>query len=138
MEKFYGKLGISSDDVFISDGSKPDLARLQFLFPDDVPVALQNPVYPAYVDNTVLSGKGGKFDTKTKKYEGIQYMDCLPSNNFFPSELPTSSTLIYFCSPNNPTGVASTRDQLQKLVDHVLATGSILIYDTAYRSGFVV
>ena len=39
---------------------------------------------------------------------------------------------MFFCSPNNPTGAASTRAQLEKLVEFVRANGSILIYDAAY------
>lgn len=38
-------------------------------------------------------------------------MPCNPSNNFFPdlSKLKKRPDVIYFCSPNNPTGVASTK-----------------------------
>lgn len=39
---------------------------------------------------------------------------------------------MFFCSPNNPTGAASTRDQLIELVEFVRKNGSILIYDAAY------
>ena len=40
--------------------------------------------------------------------------------------------LIFFCSPNNPTGVAATREQLQQLVEFASANGSVIIYDAAY------
>jgi LL-diaminopimelate aminotransferase len=40
--------------------------------------------------------------------------------------------LIFFCSPNNPTGAAATRAQLGKLVDFAKKNGSIIIYDAAY------
>ena len=40
--------------------------------------------------------------------------------------------LIFFCSPNNPTGAAATRAQVQELVDFARANGSIIIYDAAY------
>jgi hypothetical protein len=39
----------------ISDGSKPDLCRLQCLFDNQVNVAVQDPVYPAYVDGSVIA-----------------------------------------------------------------------------------
>ena len=42
--------------------------------------------------------------------------------------------LIFFCSPNNPTGAAATRQQLQALVDHAKRQGSILVYDAAYSA----
>ena len=40
--------------------------------------------------------------------------------------------LIFFCSPNNPTGAAATRKQLTALVAHAREHGSIIIYDAAY------
>jgi LL-diaminopimelate aminotransferase len=60
-------------------------------------------------------------------------MPCLPENDFFPdlSSLPRTD-LIYFCSPNNPTGAVATQAQLKSLVDFALANKSIIIFDSAY------
>lgn len=43
-----------------------------------------------------------------------------------------ATDLVFFCSPNNPTGSAATRDQLKELIAFVKSNGSILIYDAAY------
>jgi LL-diaminopimelate aminotransferase len=40
--------------------------------------------------------------------------------------------IIFFCSPNNPTGAAATRDQLKQLVKFARDNGSLLVYDAAY------
>lgn len=40
--------------------------------------------------------------------------------------------IIFFCSPNNPTGAAATRSQLESLVAFAKKNGSILVYDAAY------
>lgn len=40
--------------------------------------------------------------------------------------------IIFFCSPNNPTGAAATRAQLTELVNFAKKNGSILVYDAAY------
>jgi len=40
--------------------------------------------------------------------------------------------VIYFCSPNNPTGAAATREQLKELVDYANEKGSIIVFDAAY------
>lgn len=40
--------------------------------------------------------------------------------------------VIFFCSPNNPTGAAATKEQLESLVSFAKKNGSILIYDAAY------
>lgn len=42
------------------------------------------------------------------------------------------SDIIFFCSPNNPTGAAATRKQLTSLVEAAKKNGSIIIYDAAY------
>lgn len=120
------------DEVFISDGAKCDIARIQTLFGSKVKVAVQDPSYPVYVDGSVIIGAAGK--NTGKGYKGVTYMPCVPENNFFPdlSKIKKNS-LIYFCSPNNPTGACATKEDLKKLVDFANANGCIIIYDAAYR-----
>jgi LL-diaminopimelate aminotransferase len=123
---------ISSDDIFISDGSKCDIGRLQLLFGAKIKIAVQDPSYPVYVDTAVTLGQTGHYTGFS--YEGITYMNCRPENQFFP-ELNTlpKTDLIYFCSPNNPTGAVASRDQLTELVQFAKENHSILIFDAAYR-----
>lgn len=122
---------ISGDEIFISDGIGSDIGRLQLLFGNQVTVAIQDPSYPAYVDSSVIIGQTGNYHNG--QYRGIIYMPCCPENNFFPnlSQVPPAD-LIYFCSPNNPTGAAATREQLTELVAFAKAHRSIIIYDAAY------
>ena len=122
----------TADEVFISDGAKCDIARIQTLFGSKVKVAVQDPSYPVYVDGSVIIGAAGK--NTGKGYKGVTYMPCVPENNFFPelSKIKKNS-LIYFCSPNNPTGACATKEDLRKLVDFANANGCIIIYDAAYR-----
>lgn len=122
---------ISPDEVFISDGAKCDIGRLQLLFGRDVSVAVQDPSYPVYVDGSVLIGAAGPWNGTG--YEGIHYLPCTTENNYFPDlkKLPQKG-LVYFCSPNNPTGAVATREQLAILVKAVQESGSILIFDAAY------
>jgi len=42
------------------------------------------------------------------------------------------SDVIFFCSPNNPTGAAATRAQLTSLVEAAKKNGSLIVYDAAY------
>jgi len=129
---------IKADEIFISDGSKCDIGRLQWLFGSQATMAVQDPTYPVYVDGSVIAGLTGSYDTKTGGYPGIVYMPCLPENGFFPdfNKVPKTD-LIYFCSPNNPTGAVATRDQLTKLVNFAKANRSIIIFDAAYSSYIV-
>ncbi|KAL6010257.1 LL-diaminopimelate aminotransferase, chloroplastic [Asimina triloba] len=87
----------------------------------------------AYVDSSVIMGQTGLFAKDTEKYGNIEYMKCTPENNFFPdlSKVPRTD-VIFFCSPNNPTGSAATREQLTRLVQFATDNGSIIVYDSAY------
>lgn len=129
-EVFYKGLADESE-IFISDGAKCDIARVQTLFGGDVKVAVQDPAYPVYVDGSVIVGAAGA--KKGEGYDGITYLPCTEDNGFFPDLSKVGpNTLIYFCSPNNPTGVTATREQLRTLVDFALANGCVIIYDAAY------
>lgn len=89
----------------------------------------------AYIDSSVIIGQAGEFVDKAGKYKNIEYMTCGPQNNFFPDLQTTSrADLIFFCSPNNPTGHAATRKQLEQLVDFAKVNGSIIIFDSAYSA----
>lgn len=122
----------TSDEVFISDGAKCDIARIQTLFGSKVKIAVQDPAYPVYVDGSVIVGAAGK--NNGKGYKGVTYMPCTPENNFFPDlSVVKKNSLIYFCSPNNPTGACATKTQLKTLVDFANSHDCIIIYDAAYR-----
>ncbi|MCL2721265.1 MAG: LL-diaminopimelate aminotransferase [Treponema sp.] len=127
---FYnGKFAI--DEIFISDGSKCDIGRLQMLFGSGVKIAVQDPSYPVYVDGSVITGAAASF--KDTGYAGITYLPCTAENNFFPNlDLIENNSLIYFCSPNNPTGAVSDRAQLTVLVNAAITKGCIIIFDAAY------
>jgi LL-diaminopimelate aminotransferase len=131
-EKLYNNI-ISQEEVFISDGAKCDVGRLQLLFGSDVTVAVQDPAYPVYVDGSVIIGATGNYNKEKEQFDRIFYMTCLPENNFFPDLTKVPRTdLIYFCSPNNPTGAVATKEQLKKLVDFAKKNKSIILFDAAY------
>ena len=121
----------SPDEVFISDGAKCDIARIQVLFGRKAKIAVQDPAYPVYVDGSVVIGAAGS--SSKNGYKGVTYLPCTAENNFFPdfSKVKPGS-LIYFCSPNNPTGATATKAQLKKLVSFANENGCIIIFDAAY------
>ncbi|XAR49434.1 LL-diaminopimelate aminotransferase [Bertholletia excelsa] len=134
-EIYYRDMPVQDTEVFVSDGSQCDISRLQLLLGRDVTIAVQDPSFPAYIDSSVIIGQAGDFQGETGKYENIEYMKCGPQNDFFPDLPNTSRTdIICFCSPNNPTGQAASRKQLQKLVEFARKNGSIIVFDTAYAA----
>lgn len=98
-EKLYNGL-IQPDEVFVSDGAKCDIMRLQQMFGKDVVSAVQDPSYPVYVDTSVMMGQTGSQDPETMQYEKIVYMPCTPENGFFPdyASMPRAD-IVYLCSP---------------------------------------
>jgi LL-diaminopimelate aminotransferase len=130
--KDYG-VNINAGDIFISDGSKCDTGNIQEIFGNNNVIAVGDPVYPVYVDTTVMSGKTGNIDNKGY-YKGIVYMPCNEANNFVP-ELPTEKVdLIFLCYPNNPTGTVATKEELKKWVDYAINNKCIILYDAAYQA----
>ncbi len=130
-KEFYPNENIAPEEVFISDGAKCDIARVQTLFGREVNLAVQDPSYPVYVDGSVIAGAAGA--NNGSGYEGIVYMPCTAENGFFPdlSQVKKNS-LIYFCSPNNPTGKVSSKEELTRLVEFALKNECIIIFDAAY------
>lgn len=122
---------VAADEVFVSDGAKCDIGRLQLLFGRGVEVAVQDPSYPVYVDGSVLIGAAGAWGGSG--YAGIRYLPCTAANNYFPdlAQIPANG-LVYFCSPNNPTGAVADRAQLTALVAAARAKGAVIVYDAAY------
>mgnify|MGYP000792950318 FL=1 len=132
----YEKRGvkIEPDEVFVSDGAKCDCGNIVDLFDVDNKVAITDPVYPVYLDTNIMSGRTGKYNEETGKYEGIIYIPCTAENNFTP-ELPKEvPDMIYLCFPNNPTGTVISKEELAKWVKYAKENNSIILYDAAYEA----
>ena len=133
----YAALGISADEVFISDGSKCDTGNILDIFGKGNVIAITDPVYPVYVDTNVMAGNTGDADEKGA-YAGLLYLECNAANGFV-AEVPSEKAdkkadLIYLCFPNNPTGAVATRAQLEAWVAYAKANDAIILFDAAYEA----
>ncbi len=135
-ENSYRALGcdIADDEVFVSDGAKSDSGNIQEIFQRDNVLAVCDPVYPVYVDSNVMAGRTGTYDEKTTRWSNVIYMPCTEENGFAPDFPEKTPDFIYLCSPNNPTGTALTKDQLQGWVDYANRNGAVIIFDAAYEA----
>jgi LL-diaminopimelate aminotransferase len=127
-------IDIASNEVFVSDGSKCDVGNIQEIFSENSIVAVQDPVYPVYVDTNVMAGRSGKYNQDTKRYENIAYLECTAENDFKPSLPDRKVDIIYLCYPNNPTGMTLTKEELKVWVDYAKANNCIILYDSAYEA----
>lgn len=122
---YYTKLGadVSPNEIRINDGAKSDCGNITDIFSSDNTVLVTDPVYPVYVDSNIMSGRK------------IICADSDESNGF--AAMPDKSIhadIIYLCSPNNPTGSAYTKEQLEKWVEYALDNNAVIIYDAAYEA----
>jgi LL-diaminopimelate aminotransferase len=125
---------IGADEIFISDGAKCDSGNIQEIFARDSKIAVCDPVYPVYVDTNVMAGRTGVYDPEKETWSEVIYMPCTKETGFLP-ELPKEiPDIIYLCFPNNPTGAAVTKDELQVWVDYANKNGAVIIYDAAYEA----
>ena len=114
---------LAADEIFISDGSKCDVANFQELFDRKCRVAIPDPVYPVYLDSNIMAGR-----------RNIVFMPAHADNEFQPEIPKRSVDLIYLCSPNNPTGTVLTRDTLTGFVNYALKHGALILFDAAYAA----
>lgn len=124
IQTYYAAHGasINLNEIFISDGAKSDLGNILDLFVSGNTVLIPDPVYPVYVDTNIMHGNH------------ICYLQANEENAFLP--MPPKgqkADLIYLCSPNNPTGAAYNRSQLQAWVDYAKENDAIILYDAAYE-----
>lgn len=133
VENCYRGLGISADEVFVSDGSKCDTGNILDVFGKGNKIAITDPVYPVYVDTNVMIGNTGEGD-ENGRYEGLVYLSCTAENNFVPAIPDEKVDLVYLCYPNNPTGASATKEQLQAWVDYAKENNAIILYDAAYEA----
>ena len=122
------------DEVFVSDGAKSDCGNIVDLFGQDNIIALCDPIYPAYLDSNIMSGKVRAQDFQTGISSNLVYMQCNEENGFIPEMPRYKVDLIYMCFPNNPTGAVITQGQLKQWVEYANANNSVILYDSAYEA----
>lgn len=116
-------IDVNIDEIFVSDGSKSDVANILDIFSGDNTVLIPDPVYPVYVDTNVMAGRK------------IRYVNANKENNFLPLPDETvKADIIYLCSPNNPTGAVYNHEQLQKWANYALTNKAIILFDAAYEA----
>jgi LL-diaminopimelate aminotransferase len=124
---------ITSDEIFVSDGSKCDTGNILEIFGLDNVIAVQDPVYPVYVDTSVMAGRTGGY-LQNGYYDKLVYMPCNAENGFIPEIPDKKIDIVFLCYPNNPTGTTASRQELKKWVDYAIKNKVIILYDSAYEA----
>jgi LL-diaminopimelate aminotransferase len=117
------KVRLNTNEIFISDGAKSDIANFTELFSNDNTIIIPDPVYPVYLDSNLMFGRK------------ILFINGNEENGFLP--LPDKNTkgdIVYLCSPNNPTGAVYNHAELQIWVEFALKNNMIIFFDSAYEA----
>lgn len=125
IQAYYHEMNVTldTDEIFVSDGAKSDVANILDLFDRDNLVLISDPVYPVYRDTNIMCGRK------------IHFLQANIENGFLPMPEPSQAAdIIYLCSPNNPTGAVYNREQLQIWVDYARKQGAIILLDAAYEA----
>ena len=123
--KYYASFGVelASDEIFVSDGAKSDCGNITDIFDNSNTILIPDPVYPVYLDTNIMCGRN------------VIYMQGAPENNCLP--MPNDDVkadIIYLCSPNNPTGSAYNKEQLEAWVAYARKNNAVILYDAAYEA----
>lgn len=111
-------ISIDNSELFIGDSSKSDISNILDIFDKNLTVALQDPVYPVYVDSNIIRGNK------------IIYINDI--RTFLPQK--EHIDIIYLCFPNNPTGAIISKELLKKYVDYAIENDTIIFFDSAYEA----
>ncbi|MDE5888112.1 MAG: LL-diaminopimelate aminotransferase [Muribaculaceae bacterium] len=123
---------VEPSDIFVSDGAKSDIGNLGDIYSRNCKVAVMNPAYPVYVDDSVIDGRAGVLENGI--WSNLIYLKCDANNGFLPELPDVRPDVIFLCFPNNPTGVGISKSQLKEWVDFAREQGVLIIFDSAYEA----
>ncbi len=121
--------GITEDHVAVFAGGRPAIfATLAFLL-DDTTVAVEETEYTPYWDMLRLLGRKHRLIPSNPDN---RFRPALTSYDVEPGE-GTSRVLLLKSNPCNPTGIATTGDDLKQLVELFSREGRGALFDEAYE-----
>jgi LL-diaminopimelate aminotransferase len=116
----YFEQKFSEDEIFITEGIANALPLLLSLFAPGSKVGILSPTYPGY--RSLL---------EVMELKIIE----IAAKDDFSFSLPTERLdCMILCTPNNPTGIAFTKEELTKWVEWANRNGTIILLDGAYES----
>jgi aspartate aminotransferase len=121
-------LSYSRSQIVVSCGAKHSLYNLaQVLFEEGDEVIIPSPYWVSYPDLVVLTGARPVI-LETAEADGFKVQ---------PDQLATAITVrtkaVIFNSPSNPSGVAYTREELEKLAEVLIGRETLIISDDIYE-----
>ena len=118
----YPYMNFTNDEIYISCGTKTDITSILELFDINSKICLASVMYPVYQSGALSLNRN------------VTVLDVNEDNHFIPNIPKEGYDIIYICSPNNPTGVCYTYDELEKWVKYAIDNQAVILYDNVYNS----
>ena len=120
LDNEYIKYGLSTDEIYVSEGTKSDSTNILELFDIDSRILAGNPMYPIYLNGALCLNRKVSFGDCDENFKTL-----IPEEHY---------DIIYLCSPNNPVGYALNRDELTEWVKYALKNKAVIILDNVYKA----
>jgi LL-diaminopimelate aminotransferase len=127
------KLKIGIDDIFVNAGTKQDIAGISDILCKDNRIALLDPTSQIYVKSNVIGYRAGILE-ENKQWSNIVYLSVNKDNGYMPVIPEERFDIVFFSSPNNPTGMALSREILTKWVNYAISNNVIILFDATYEA----
>jgi aspartate aminotransferase len=128
---YLGGFGVTvrSDDVMVTTGGSEAILFAMLTVADrGDEIVVPEPFYTNYNGYAAMAGVLLKPLT-THAEDGFR----LPNNEKILSEVTEKTRAILLCSPNNPTGVVLTRDELERVAEIAIEKDLFILSDEVYR-----
>ncbi len=127
------KYGVEPKQVALASGAKPFLGSIMWSLLDEGDVIfMAGPVYPPFFQ--IAESNGARVVLVDTKPSGFKMTIELLEAAYRATDLEGHSAYILLNSPNNPTGVAYDRPELEKIVAFCREQGITIISDECYNN----
>ena len=116
----YQGFEFSADETFVTEGIANSLSIILEIFRKGATIGILNPTYPVYRSLLEILGMN------------VIEINSDENNVFNPPSVHLDGVIL--CSPNNPTGIAFTKEELKNWITWANQTESLIIFDAAYAS----
>ena len=120
LENEYKKYGFTTDEIYVSDGTKSDSTNILEMFPVNSKILVGNPMYPIYRDGAKALSRNVYTTDVDEEFKMI-----VPNEKY---------DIVYICSPNNPIGNAYTYKDLEKWIEYAHKYDAKIILDNVYQA----
>jgi aspartate/methionine/tyrosine aminotransferase len=123
-------LGVAGDEVLVTAGAASALFLLELLLAEGAgEVVVLRPCFPLVL--AALEGLGARVVTVQLRFEDAYRLDM----DRFSGALSAATRLVVIASPQNPSGVAATRDEIEQMLAMMASVcpAALLLVDETYR-----